>query len=194
VLNGAKAMTGSPILTEQLRRYSGGDLEVAEAVLREVLPKLHEIAVRELRRERYIAPLSPTELINEVWIRSLRKGGWAINSREHFYAIASLAMRRVLVDFARSRLAQRRGDGETPDSLEETAFVGQGVHSDLESMVQIGSLMDKLETVDLGAARVVDMHYFTGFTLEEIAEFTGLTFRQVRHRWDKGRNWLKDQM
>jgi RNA polymerase sigma factor (TIGR02999 family) len=184
----------SPLLTEQLRRYSGGDLEVAEAVLREVLPKLHEIAVRELRRERYIAPLLPTELINEVWIRSLRKGGWTINSREHFYAIAALAMRRVLVDFARSRLTHRRGDGATPDSLDETAFAGQGVHSDLESMVQIGLLMDKLETVNLGAARVVDMHYFAGFTLEEIAEITGLTFRQVRHRWEKGRDWLKDRM
>jgi RNA polymerase sigma factor (TIGR02999 family) len=184
----------SPLLTEQLRRYSGGDLEVAEAVLREVLPKLHEIAVRELRRERYVAPLCPTELINEVWIRSLRKGGWTINSREHFYAIAALAMRRVLVDFARSRLTQRRGDGEIPDSLDETAFAIQGSRSDMESMVQIGSLMDKLEAVNLGAARVVDMHYFAGFTLEEIAEITGLSFRQVRHRWEKGRNWLKDRM
>jgi ECF sigma factor len=95
-------------LTEQLRLYSEGDKEVAEAVLRAVLPKLHEIAVRELRRERYIAPLSPTELINEMWMRSIDRGGWKISSRQHFYAIAALAMRRVLVDFARSRLAQRR--------------------------------------------------------------------------------------
>ena len=62
-------------------------------------------------------------------------------------------------------------------------------------MVQMGSLMDKLETANLGAARVVDMHYFAGFTLEEIAEITcSLTFRQVRHRWEKGRDWLKDRM
>jgi RNA polymerase sigma factor (TIGR02999 family) len=192
--NRTKAEMDSPLLTEQLRRYSGGDLEVAEAVLREVLPKLHEIAVRELRRERYIAPLCPTELIHEMWIRSLSKGGWSINSREHFYAIAALAMRRVLVDFARNRLAQRRGNGETPDSLDETVSANRMGQSDLEGMVQIGSLMDKLETVNLGAARVVDMHYFAGFTLEEIAEITGLTFRQVRHRWEKGRDWLKDRI
>jgi hypothetical protein len=63
--------------------------------LREVLPKLHEIAVRELRRERYVTPLSPTELINAMWMRNLNKGGWKISSRQHFYAIAALAMRRV---------------------------------------------------------------------------------------------------
>src|SRR5579862_9149467 len=169
----------TPSLTQQLQSYSGGDRAIAEAVLREVLPRLHQIAVRELRRERYVAPLSPTELINEVWLRNLRKGGWQINSREHFYAIAALAMRRVLIDFARNRLAQRRGDGETPDSLEADSSLGSSGKTDPESIVQIGMLMDQLERANPEAARVVDMHYFAGFTLEEIAQITGLTFRQV---------------
>ena len=183
----------SPSLTKQLQSFSGGDRQVAETVLREVLPKLHQIAVRELRRERYVAPLSPTELINEVWLRSLRKGGWQINSREHFYAIAALAMRRVLVDFARNRLAQRRGDGDAQDSLEAKAPLSAG-NSDPEKLVQIGMLMERLEQVNGEAARIVDMHYFAGFTLEEISEITGLTFRQVRHLWEKGRDWLKDHI
>lgn len=187
-------MASPVLLTEQLQRYSGGDREIAEAVLREVLPKLHQIAVRELRRERYVAPLSPTELINEVWMRSLGKGGWKITSRQHFYAIAALAMRRVLVDFARNRLAQRRGHGEVHFSLEEVAAHASSEGAHLESMVRIGELMDKLEKSDVESARVVDMHYFAGFTLEEIAEITGLTFRQVRHRWEKGRDWLKDRI
>ncbi|MGA2074168.1 MAG: ECF-type sigma factor [Terriglobia bacterium] len=181
-------------LTDQLRRFSSGQQEVAEVVLREILPKLHEIAVRELHRERYIAPLSPTELINEVWLRSLGKGGWNIESREHFYAIASLAMRRVLVDFARHRLAQRRGDGDVPESLDEHPSMERSLGPDPETVVHIGLLMEKLEKADPEAARVVDMHYFAGFTLEEIAKLTGLTFRQVRHRWEKGRDWLKDRM
>ena len=187
-------MASPTSLTEQLRRFSGGERVLGEAVLRQVLPKLHEIAVRELRRERYIAPLSPTELINEVWLRSLRKGGWEINSREHFYAIAAVAMRRVLVDFARLRLAQRRGQGETPESLEGKASLAVAGGPDPESIVQIGMLMEKLEKADREAARIVDMHYFVGFTFEEIAEITGLSFRQVRHRWEKGRDWLKDRM
>lgn len=167
---------------------------MAEAVLREVLPKLHQIAARELRRERYFAPLSKTELIHEVWIRSLSKGGWKVTSRQHFYAIAALAMRRVLVDFARNRLTQRRGEGQVPESLDNFAMNRIAETSDLESMIRIGSLMDQLEKANLEAARVVDMHYFTGFTFEEIADVTELTVKQVRHRWKKGQDWLKDRL
>jgi RNA polymerase sigma factor (TIGR02999 family) len=181
-------------LTEQLQSYASGDREIAEAILREVLPKLHQIAVRELRRERYVAPLSPTELINEVWLRNLRKGGWQVKNRDHFYAIAGVAMRRVLVDFARNRLAQRRGDGDSPESLEGKAAVATAGQNDPERVVQVGMLMERLEQVNPEAARIVDMHYFAGFTLEEIAQITSLTFRQVRHLWEKGRDWLKDHL
>ena len=187
-------MDSVPSLTEQLRSFSGGDREIAETVLREVLPKLHQIAIRELRRERYVAPLSPTELINEVWLRSLRKGGWQISSRDHFFAIAALAMRRVLVDFARHRLAQRRGEGEKPESLDENASFVRTETSNPEGILQIGLLMEQLEKSNLDVARVVDMHYFAGFTLQEISEITGLTFRQVRHLWEKGRDWLQDRL
>jgi RNA polymerase sigma-70 factor, ECF subfamily len=184
-------LTASPDLTEKLRRYSAGDREMAEAVLREVLPRLHQIAVRELRRERYMAPLEPTELINEVWIRNLSRGGWKIDGREHFYAIAAQAMRWVLVDFARGRLAQRRGDGQALASLDKLSFDAQKDGTDLEGMVRIGDLMDKLEKFDRQAAHIVDMHYFAGLTLEEIAGLTSLSVRQIRHRWEKGRDWLK---
>jgi len=181
-------------LTERLRRYSHGDQAIAEGVLREILPTLHQIAVRELRREGHIAPLSPTELINELWLRNLRHGGWQINSREHFYAIAALGMRRVLVDFARQRLAQRRGEGDAPAALDGDSLPYRASGSNPEILVRIGQLMEQLEEKDLVCARIVDMHYFVGFTLEEIAEITGFTFRQVRHRWEKGRDWLKDRM
>jgi len=185
-------MDDSPSLTEQLRHFSGGDRLIAEAVLRKVLPELHRVAVRELKREHSATPLSPTELIHEVWLRNLSKGGWQINSRQHFYAIAALAMRQVLIDFARIRSAQRRGDGKMPASLNGHAPVGRADGADAESLVQVGILMDRLEHQDPETARIVDMHYFAGFTLEEMAEITGLTFRQVRHRWERGRDFLKD--
>src|ERR1035437_3528305 len=94
-------------LTERLNLFMQGNQSVVDALLREVLPKLHEIAVRELKRERYMAPLSKTELIHEVWLTSLSKGGWQIRDQGHFYALASLAMGRVLVARARKRLALR---------------------------------------------------------------------------------------
>jgi RNA polymerase sigma factor (TIGR02999 family) len=178
-------------LTEQLRRYSAGDRDIAEAVLREVLPRLHQIAVRELNRERFMAPLDPTELIHEVWMKNIRKGGWKLESREHFYAIAGQAMRWVLVDFARSRLAQRRGDGQPTTPLDFAPAMADASTANLEATVQIGILMEKLAKANPAAARIVDLHYFAGFTLEEIAEITGLSARQARHQWKKGRDWLK---
>ena len=178
-------------LTERLNLFMQGNQSVVDALLREVLPKLHEIAVRELKRERYMAPLSKTELIHEVWLSNLSKGGWQIHDQGHFYALASLAMRRVLVDLARKRLAVRRGAGEAPLPLDESsALLGAAMH-DAHQIVDIGLLMERLEAKDPDAARMVDMHYFSGFTLEEIAQETGLTVRQVRSRWEKGMKWLK---
>ena len=184
-------MPGNTSLTERLQLFMQGDSAVVEALLREVLPKLHQIALRELKRERYVAPLSKTELIHEVWLGSLSKGGWQIRDQGHFYALASLAMRRVLVDLARKRLALRRGAGETTLSLDESgSLLGTPAH-EAEQIVEIGILMERLEAKYPDAARMVDMHYFSGFTLEEIAKETGLTARQVRSRWEKGLKWLK---
>ncbi|HUA59063.1 MAG TPA: ECF-type sigma factor [Verrucomicrobiae bacterium] len=186
-------MTSDASLTERLNLFLQGNQSAADALLREVLPKLHEIAARELKRERYLAPLSKTELIHEVWLSNLSKGGWQIHDRGHFYALASLAMRRVLVDLARKRLAARRGAGEPAVELDESMPL-LGPMRDAEEIVEIGILMDRLEEKDPDAARMVDMHYFSGFTLEEVARETGLTFRQVRSRWERGLKWLKKML
>ena len=179
-------------LTEQLQAFSSGDRKAAEAVLREILPKLHQIAARHLQKERYLAPVSPTELINEVWLRHIHKGGWQIRNREHFYAIAGCAMRRVLVDFARRRLALKRGALEAVAPSGEMADIADTQSA--EQIVEIGLLMDKLGQAQPKTLRIVDLHYFAGFSFDEIAEITGLSARQVRHLWGKGRDWLKDRM
>ena len=168
-----------------------GDPTVAEQLLGEVLPRLHAIAARELKKERYMAPLTKTELIHEFWIGSLSKGGWQVRDRGHFYALASMAMRHVLIDFARKRLADRRGGGDAALPLEESGERLGTRAGEAQQIVEIGILMERLEKHDPDAARVVDMHYFSGFTLEEIAAEAGLTFRQVRLRWERGQIWLK---
>lgn len=184
-------MALSPDLTAQLRRCSAGDREIAEMVLAEVLPELHKIAVQALRRERYIAPLDPTELINEVWIRNFSKGGWKVESRNHFFAIAAQAMRWVLVDNARHRLAQRRKDAQGVLSLDEVPGAAFATGTDLEEIVRLGMLMERLEKHNRAAARIFDLHYFAGFSLEKVAEISGLTVRQVRTLSEKARDWLK---
>lgn len=187
-------MQAAGLLTEQLRAFSAGDRSVAEAVLREVFPKLRQIAARYLQKERFPAQVSPTELINEVWLRNLHKGGWHIENREHFYAIAGCAMRRVLVEFARNRLAQKRGGRQETLTLEGIAEPEPANAKHAEQIVEIGLLMEKLALAQPESSEIVDLHYFAGFSFEEIAEITGMGPRRIRHLWVKGRDWLRDRM
>ncbi len=184
---------GTPV-TEQLQSFMGGKASAGEDLMREILPKLRHIAIGALNRERYAVPFSPTELIHELWIGGLGKGGWQIRDRGHFYALASLAMRRILIDFARKRLAQKRGGTAVPFTFLEFGKQTAAFLEDAEQIAMIGILMDRLETKDAAAARMVDMHYFGGFSLEEIASETGLSVKQVRLRWERGLKWLKNML
>lgn len=181
-------------LTEQLQLFMRGDVSFADTLIKELTPKLREIAFRSLRRERFMAPLSPTELINEFWVSSFSGGGFRIEDRGHFFAIASRIMRNTLVDLARKRLAERRGGGAADLPLDRLSAVGGLAEKDASRIVEIGILMDQLGAELPDSASIVDMHYFAGFTLEEIAAETRLTVKQVRGRWEKGLNWLKRKL
>ena len=181
-------------LTERLRDFLGGDSNVAEIVLREILPRLRQIAIRHVNGERQGSPLSATELIHEVWLRNLHQGRWQIRDREHFYAIAAYAMRQVLIDFSRKRSAGRRGGGDRtllfaqlPESLDRST-------NDHEDVVFLDIAMQRLERRDRLTAAVVDLHYFAGFSIDETGEITGLTPRQVRYQWGKGQAFLRNSL
>ncbi len=171
-------------LTQRLRNYLGGNVDNIDELLQDILPKLRDIAARQTQRERQPRDISPTELIHELWLRNLSKAHWTIRDRGHFYAIASLAMRRVLIDLARKRLAGRRM-GDSADMPANSKY------KDADQIAGIGILMEQLEKELPDSARVIDMHYFAGFTFQEIAENSELTVRQVRLRWEKGVKWLK---
>lgn len=194
-------MASAASLTERLQLFMQGDVNSADALVREIWPKLREIALRSLQKERFHVPLCPTELINEFWASSLAGGGWRIQDRSHFYRLAARMMRNTLVDLARRRLTERRGGDQTTISLDEVPAGAAGDTSargpsidDASRIVEIGILMDRLEVESPDGACIVDMHYFAGFTLEEIAQQTGLTLKQVRGRWDKAHKWLERQL
>lgn len=180
-------------LTQLLQRYSGGDQTIAEELFREIFPALRRLAAKQLSREHSSSLLvTPTELINEFWIRNLRRGGWTVKNRDHFYAIVAIAMRQVLIDMARARLAAIRGGDRVREPLERGNNVA--TPNNLERIIEIGQLTDQLERRDAAAARIVDLRYFAGYTVEEIAEITNLDVRHVRYRWDKAQKWLKSRL
>jgi len=186
---------GAPSLTELLQRFSiSKDRELAEAFLQEALPKLHKIAESALRREQKIKPLRPTELINEAWATRLHKGQWHVKDRGEFFAIAAKAMRLVLVDMARRRIAAKRSDGQATLPLDLWTETSQGNTATPEEMVAIDEILDRLARSDPGAAKVFEMKAFAGFTFEEIALSLDLSFRQVRYKWDNASDWLKKHL
>ena len=180
-------------LTKLLQRYSDGDKTVADALLREIMPQLKRVAEGQLRRERAKQDFSVTELVHEVWLKDLRKGGWPVRDRSHFYALVGRAMRMALIDAARKRLSQRRGSGTQVDQLSGDHAVASAEASP-EQLAAMGLLMDRLAHTEPEIAQVVDMHYFAGFSLEEVGDSLGLTQRQVKYRWKRGCDWLKGQL
>lgn len=188
-------MNENASLTEKLRHFFAGGEDVADVILTEVLPKLRQIAGRQVKRELHSSPVSTTELIHEVWIRNLHKGNWQIRDREHFYSIAAYAMRQALIDLARRRIAERRGGGEPTFTLDDPQRQdAEPPTKSHEDVVILDIAMQRLDHSDQMTARVVDLHYFAGFSLEETGEITGLTLRQVRHRWSKGQAFLRKNL
>ncbi|MFC4250275.1 MAG: ECF-type sigma factor [Sinimarinibacterium flocculans] len=133
--------------------------------------------------------LQTTALIHEAFLKLARGGGW--KDRGHFLAAAALAMRQILVDEARGRLAQRRGAGQTPLSLdaEEVAEVAGETEPD-ERVIAVGEALERLAAISPRLAHVVECRYYAGYTELETAEALGLTERTVRRDWVKARAWL----
>lgn len=138
--------------------------------------------------------LQTTALINEAYLKLARGGSW--QSRHHFLAAAAVAMRHVLVDQARARMRQCRGEGVPHVSLDEQqvaidAHPGGGWNAPDEVCVAVGDALQALARVDVRLARVVECRYFAGYTDEETARIMDVTTRTVRRDWVKARAWLQ---
>jgi RNA polymerase sigma factor (TIGR02999 family) len=169
-----------------LVEWSNGDAEAAEALLPLVYDELHRLARRYLRRERPDHTLQPTALVNEAYLRLVDMNvRW--KDRRHFYGFAAVAMRRILVEHARSRLAARRGGGARRLPLEEVVLVGGELDSEL---VALDEALSELAKVEPSGVRLVELRYFAGLTVEEAAEVTELSPATVKRKLDLAKAWL----
>lgn len=179
-------------VTELLRRASDGDATAADGLMNVIELELRKLASAHMRRERDGHTLQTTAVVNEAFLRlfgkeAARDGQW--NHRQHFLAAASQAMRRILVDHARARQAEKRrgvtvpiefvdvgGDGASPDVID--------VHTALEEFAQIAPRQ----------ARLVELRFFGGLTLEEGAEVLGISARLADKDWALARAWLRRRL
>lgn len=184
-------MDTAPNVTELLLAWSEGDREALEALTPLVYQELKKIAEGYLRRERADHTLQPTALAHEAYIKLIDQQHVQWRNRAHFYGIAAQAMRRILVDHARARLAGKRGSGGAVVSLDEAVDVSDERASQL---VALDEALKTLAELDPQNCRVVELKYFGGMTLEETAEVLGISRATVIREWKMAKAWLYGEL
>ena len=163
-----------------------------EELVAQMYNELRALAAIHLRGERADHTLQPTALVHEAFIRMNGGASLQLRGRSHFMAVASIAMRRVLVDHARARNAEKRGAGATHVSVSEAhAFMEGGPTLDV---LLVDSALRRLALVDRQAERIVEMRFFAGMTEADIASVLGVSDRWVRKQWAFARAWLRREM
>ena len=178
-------------LTLLLNRMQNGDRAAGEEAASRIYGELHRIASREMSRERPGHTLQTTALVNEAYLRLAAGGSLEIQSRGHFWAVASQQMRHILVDYARSAGAQRRGGGALQIDLDEVQAGTEGRSLDL---LLLDESLSELERIEPRAAKVVELRYFGGYTDKEVVEVLGVSLATVRRDWEYARSWLFRRM
>lgn len=177
-------------ITELLTVWSAGDRAALDRLMPLVYRELREIAARALRRESPGQTLQPTALVHEAYLRLVDQSRTDWQSRGQFFAVAAQAMRRILVDEARRRRAGKRG-GRKPMQLAEGFEAPIPVD---QEVLAVDEAVEALEKVDPDLARLVELRFFGGLTVEETATVLGISPSTVGREWAAARAWLQREL
>ena len=158
-----------------------------DALLPVVYEELRRLAASYLRRERPGQTLQPTALVHEAYLRLMKDRPERWQNRAHFCAIAAHSMRQILIERARARGAQKRGGAQPRVTLDEGLVAGETPSFDL---VALDEALGRLEQIDAEQARLVELRFFGGLTIEETAEAIGVSPATLKRRWSLARAWL----
>jgi RNA polymerase sigma factor (TIGR02999 family) len=174
-------------LTEALKGVSQGDATAMDRLLPVVYAEMRRLAANYLRGERTGHTLQPTALVHEAYLRLVGQRDIPWQSRAHFVGVAARTMRHILVDHARRRKAQKRGGGDSPVTLDTGALVAGGTPVAFDDLDQ--ALVD-LAKLSERQARIVELRYFGGLSIEETGEVLGIASATVKRDWVAARAWL----
>lgn len=180
-----------PEITGLLQAWSGGDRGALERILILVYPELRKIAQRCLTNERSGHTLQATALVNEAYLRfvGIQQIEW--QDRAHFFAVAARLMRRILVDYARSKGSAKRGADARRVDFNEALVVSAELDP---ALVRMDDALNQLATVDSRKAQIVEMRYFGGLSAEDIATVLGVSVQTVHRDWSFAKSWLAREM
>lgn len=179
-------------VTHWLERLRGGDDEALEQLVPLLYREIRQVARSRMRGERMGHTLGTTGLVHETYLRLLRQKRIAADDRTHFLGVAAATMRRVLVDYARSRQRKKRGGGIQPLPLDE--FEPLLADEETSEMLALHEALQRLEKVNPRAARVVEYRFFAGLSLEETAALVERSRKTVQRDWQAARAWLRKEV
>lgn len=174
-------------VTQLLLKWGNGNKEVLDELLPIVYDELRRQAARYLRRERVGHTLQTTALIHEAYIRLVDQRNVRWQNRAHFFGIASQLMRRILVDHARSKKRAKRGGSDIRVSLADAILVTKSKDLDV---VALDEALERLAVIDEQQARIVELRFFSGLTVEETAEVLSISPATVKRDWSMAKAWL----
>jgi len=183
--------TETSAVTDLLRDWQAGESSAWRSLVPQVYDELHRLAAGFMGRERRDHTLQPTALLNEAYLRLEAQDRVSWKSRKHFYAVAATLMRRVLVKHAESRGAQKRGGGMTPVPLYEAAAISL---QRPEALLALDASLDELAIQDPRAARVVELRFFGGLSLEEVGAALDVSTATAKRDWRAARAWLQHRL
>lgn len=177
----------SPQITQLLISWGAGDNEALEKLIPLVHDELYRMAARHMKRERQGHSLQTTDLLNEAYGRLIERKDMQWQNRAHFFAVAAQIMRRILIDHARSRLRVKRGGGAHRISLDEIALVSEPRAAEL---IALDEALTELARIDPQKSRIVELKFFGGLTMDEIAFLEDVSLSTVEREWRKAKAWL----
>lgn len=178
-------------ITALLQAAASGQPGDTDALMEAIYDDLHRLAARHLRSERPDHTLQPTALVNEAWLRLVDQHSTTWRDRSHFFAIAARVIRRILVDHARSKRAAKRGFGVDRVPLDE---VGSSAVTGQLDLLALDEALAELQELDERQAKIVELRFFAGMSINEIAQVLEIGPRSVDRHWSAAKAWLLFQL
>ena len=174
-----------------LQRLADGEREAAEDLLPVVYDELRSQADRYLRRERVDHTLQPTALVHEAYLKLVKQDGARWNNRAHFFAVATTAMRRILVNHALAKKSLKRGGDHRRTPLSQVIIAAETRSIDL---IALDEALKTLATMDERQSKIVELRFFGGLTAKEVAEALDVSLRTIEGEWSLAKAWLYRQI
>jgi RNA polymerase sigma factor (TIGR02999 family) len=178
-------------VTQLLHAYKGGDRDAFQRLVPLVYEDLRRIARRHLGRGRHDGTLNTTGLVHEAYLKLADATHADFEDRGHLLAVSAVAMRQVIISYARKRAAVKRGGGERAVTLDEERIA---VEQQADSLLAVDAALTRLAERDARLGRVVECRFFAGLSEEETAQALGVSLRTAQRDWMRARAWLKEEL